>query len=43
MKNTASATYLPARAPDGTAPTTSAPSSAVACSLLCILAGDTRS
>jgi hypothetical protein len=40
MKNTAAATYLPAHAPYGTPPATSAPSSAVACSLLCILAGD---
>jgi hypothetical protein len=38
VTNTASATFVPADSPPGTAPTTSAPSSAVACSLLCILA-----
>jgi uncharacterized repeat protein (TIGR01451 family) len=38
VKNTASATYYPAGAPHGTPSATSPPSSAVACSLLCILA-----
>ncbi|MGW2396224.1 DUF7617 domain-containing protein [Kitasatospora sp. NPDC001664] len=38
MKNTASATFVPANSPPGTVPTTTAASSAVACSLLCILA-----
>ncbi len=38
LKNTASATFVPAGSPPGTLPTTTAPSSAVACSLLCILA-----
>jgi uncharacterized repeat protein (TIGR01451 family) len=40
LKNTASATFTAAHAPQGTPPTTSAPSSAVACSLLCILVKD---
>ncbi|RKE17523.1 hypothetical protein [Streptomyces sp. TLI_171] len=38
LKNTASASFVAANAPAGTAPTTTARSSAVACSLLCILA-----
>ncbi|WP_405584838.1 hypothetical protein [Streptomyces sp. NBC_01190] len=38
--NTASATFLPARGPAGTVPATSKPSSAVACSQVCVLAGD---
>lgn len=38
VKNTASATYYTAGAPHGTPSATSPPSSAVACSLLCILA-----
>ncbi|MFJ5228774.1 hypothetical protein ACIQBJ_02630 [Kitasatospora sp. NPDC088391] len=38
LKNTASASFVAANAPAGTTPTTSAPSAAVACSLLCILA-----
>jgi hypothetical protein len=37
LTNTASATYLPANSPAGTQPSTSAGSSAVACSLLCLL------
>ena len=37
LTNTASATYTPANSPAGTAPSTTADSSAVACSLLCIL------
>jgi hypothetical protein len=42
LKNTASATFTAAHSPQGTPPTTTAPSSAVACSLLCILAKDER-
>ncbi|MFC8448803.1 hypothetical protein [Kitasatospora sp. NPDC057223] len=42
MKNTASASFVAANSPAGTAPTTSTPSSAVACSLLCILAAPGR-
>ncbi|MBY8882280.1 DUF7617 domain-containing protein [Actinacidiphila acidipaludis] len=42
LKNTASATYSAALDPQGTPPVTSAPSSAVACSLLCILAADRK-
>ncbi len=38
LKNTASASFVPANSPPGTPPTTTAPSAAVACSLLCILA-----
>ncbi|MFD9597528.1 hypothetical protein ACFWA9_32905 [Kitasatospora sp. NPDC059973] len=38
LKNTASASFVAANAPAGTTPTTTAPSAAVACSLLCILA-----
>nr|WP_282203840.1 hypothetical protein [Kitasatospora fiedleri] len=38
VKNTASASFVAANAPAGTVPTTTAPSAAVACSLLCILA-----
>ncbi|MFB7946939.1 hypothetical protein ACFC6L_18725 [Kitasatospora phosalacinea] len=38
LKNTASANFVAANAPAGTTPTTTAASSAVACSLLCILA-----
>ncbi len=38
LKNTASASFVPANSPPGTSPTTTAPSAAVACSLLCILA-----
>lgn len=37
MKNTASVTFSADHAPHGTPPTTSGPSSAVACSLLCVL------
>ncbi|MGR7000636.1 DUF7617 domain-containing protein [Yinghuangia aomiensis] len=37
VKNTASASFVAANSPAGTAPTTTASSSAVACSLLCIL------
>jgi hypothetical protein len=37
LTNTASATYTPANSPAGTPPTTTSGSSAVACSLLCIL------
>jgi hypothetical protein len=37
LTNTASATYTPANSPAGTTPSTTAGSSAVACSLLCIL------
>ncbi|MER7540940.1 hypothetical protein ABTX77_40210 [Streptomyces sp. NPDC097704] len=37
LKNTASATFSGLNEPPGTPPTTSAPSSAIACSLLCIL------
>ncbi len=37
LTNTASATFLPANSPPGTSPTTTASSSAVACSLLCLL------
>lgn len=37
LKNTASASYLPANSPHGTAYSTTEPSSAVACSLLCLL------
>ncbi|HEX4724027.1 MAG TPA: hypothetical protein VH333_16030 [Pseudonocardiaceae bacterium] len=37
LTNTASATYTPANSPAGTPPKTTAGSSAVACSLLCIL------
>ncbi|MEV4415477.1 hypothetical protein [Catellatospora sp. NPDC049609] len=37
LTNTASVSYQAAGAPQGTPPTTSAPSSATACSLLCIL------
>jgi hypothetical protein len=36
LTNTASATYTPVNSPAGTPPTTTASSSAVACSLLCI-------
>jgi hypothetical protein len=43
VKNTASATYYPAGAPHGTPPLTSPPSSAVACSLLCVLGSPDRS
>lgn len=39
LTNTASATFTPANSPQGTNPTTTAGSSAVACSLLCILRG----
>ncbi|GHH80876.1 hypothetical protein GCM10018781_62260 [Kitasatospora indigofera] len=42
LKNTATASFVPANSPAGTAPTTTAPSSAVACSLLCILAAPGR-
>ncbi|KIF77868.1 hypothetical protein QR77_36665 [Streptomyces sp. 150FB] len=42
MKNTASVTFGADHAPHGTPPTTSGPSSAVACSLLCILAKKDR-
>ncbi|ROR35262.1 DUF7617 domain-containing protein [Kitasatospora cineracea] len=38
VKNTASASFVAANAPAGTVPTTTAPSAAVACSLLCLLA-----
>ncbi|MFJ4677457.1 hypothetical protein [Kitasatospora sp. NPDC088783] len=38
VKNTASADFVAANAPAGTVPTTTAPSAAVACSLLCLLA-----
>ncbi|HEY4455614.1 MAG TPA: hypothetical protein VGN81_14985 [Pseudonocardiaceae bacterium] len=37
LTNTASATFVPVNSPGGTNPTTTAGSSAVACSLLCIL------
>ncbi|CAG6398557.1 DUF11 domain-containing protein [Streptomyces cocklensis] len=37
VKNTATASFTPANSPHGTHPTTTDPSSAVACSLLCIL------
>jgi hypothetical protein len=37
LTNAASATYTPANSPAGTPPATTAPSSAVACNLLCIL------
>ena len=37
VKNTATASFTAANSPDGTHPTTTQPSSAVACSLLCIL------
>lgn len=37
LTNKASVTYTPANSPAGTPPTTTQPSSAVACSLLCIL------
>lgn len=37
LTNTASATYTPVNSPAGTRPTTTAGSSAVACSLLCVL------
>jgi hypothetical protein len=37
MTNKASVTYVPANSPPGTPPTTTEFSSAVACSLLCIL------
>jgi hypothetical protein len=37
LTNTASATFVPAGSPAGTEPTTTAGSSAVACSLLCLL------
>lgn len=37
LTNTASATFVPANSPSGTKPTTTAGSSAVACSLLCVL------
>lgn len=43
LKNTASVSYGAAGAPPGTPRTTSDPSSAVACSLLCILVGDGHS
>ncbi|MFC4034349.1 hypothetical protein ACFO3J_23140 [Streptomyces polygonati] len=43
LKNTATATFTAAHSPQGTPPTTSAPSSAVACSLLCVLVGGDRS
>jgi hypothetical protein len=39
LTNTASATFVPAGSPQGTQPITSAGSSAVACSLLCVLRG----
>ncbi len=39
LTNTASATFLPTNSPSGTNPTTTRGSSAVACSLLCILRG----
>lgn len=42
LKNTASATFTPAHSPRGTCPTVTAPSSAVACSLLCVLTKDDR-
>ncbi|WP_245791504.1 DUF11 domain-containing protein [Actinacidiphila rubida] len=42
LTNTASATYGAALDPPGTPPVTSAPSSAIACSLLCILAKGDR-
>lgn len=42
LKNTASVTFTAAGAPPGTPATTSDPSSAVACSLLCILVKNTR-
>ncbi|NUS10701.1 MAG: hypothetical protein HOY69_04725 [Streptomyces sp.] len=43
VKNTASASFVPANSPQGTPFTTTDPSSAVACSLLCILVpADTR-
>jgi hypothetical protein len=37
LTNTAAATFVPANSPPGTKPTTTAGSSAVACSLLCLL------
>lgn len=37
LTNTASATFVPANSPSGTQPTTTASSSAIACSILCIL------
>ena len=37
LKNTATASFVAANSPHGTYPTTTAPSSAVACSLLCFL------
>ncbi|HEX5408081.1 MAG TPA: hypothetical protein VFX16_37940 [Pseudonocardiaceae bacterium] len=37
LTNTASATFVPANSPQGTSPITTASSSAVACSLLCVL------
>ncbi|HEY5833061.1 DUF7617 domain-containing protein [Streptomyces sp.] len=42
LKNTATATFTAANSPQGTRPTTSAPSSAVACSLLCVLVPDSH-
>jgi hypothetical protein len=39
LTNTASASFVPANSPPGTGPTTTASSSAVACSLLCQLGG----
>jgi uncharacterized repeat protein (TIGR01451 family) len=42
LKNTASATYRSALDPPSAPPVTSEPSSAVACSLLCVLAADKR-
>jgi hypothetical protein len=37
LKNTVTASFVPAGSPPGTKPTTTAPSSAVACGVLCIL------
>jgi hypothetical protein len=39
LTNTASATFVPVNSPTGTKPTTTAGSSAIACSLLCALRG----
>jgi hypothetical protein len=37
LKNTVTASFVPANSPSGTRPTTTKPSSAVACGVLCVL------